>query len=204
MILGLSGWIGCGKDTVADYLVKHYNFKKESFGASLKDVVSAVFRWDRALLEGDSKESREWRNEIDRWWANRLNIPNLTPRWVLQHWGTDVLRNHFHTDIWIASVEHKIQNSNQSLVITDCRFLNEISTIRMYNGKLVWVKRGQNPSWYNLALSANEGHMLAELELNRAGIHRSEREWIGTKFDYVLDNSSIDQLYSQIDKIVNK
>ena len=204
MIIGVSGFINSGKDTVADFLVQNYNFKRESFAGSLKDAVAAVFNWDRTLLEGRTLESRKWRDEIDEWWANRLDIPHLTPRWVLQQWGTEVLRGSFHNDIWIASVENKIRNSSQNIVITDCRFPNELSAIKQAGGKLVWVKRGELPTWYNLALSANEGHVLAKRELGKAGIHASERDWIGTDFDFIIENdSTLDELYTQIEKIVN-
>ena len=84
MILGVTGLIGSGKDTIADYLVTEHGFKRISFAASLKDAVAAVFNWDRELLEGTTKQSRQWREQVDTWWADRLQMSNLTPRWVLQ------------------------------------------------------------------------------------------------------------------------
>ena len=47
MIIGICGFIGSGKDTIADYLVNFHEFRRESFASSLKDAVSAVFGWDR-------------------------------------------------------------------------------------------------------------------------------------------------------------
>jgi hypothetical protein len=203
MIVAITGWIGSGKDTVADFLVQNHNFKKESFAASLKDAVAAVFGWDRVLLEGSTAESRAWRDQVDTWWATRLNMPQLTPRWVLQQWGTEVLRGGFHDSIWIASVENKIRNANQFTVITDCRFPNEINAIKNAGGKIFWVRRGELPSWYNLALAANEGHILARRELERAQIHASERDWIGTNFDGIIDNNStLEHLYKQIEQFI--
>ena len=69
MIVGIVGFIGSGKDTAAEYLENEHNFKKESFAASLKDAVSNVFGWDRDLVEGQTEKSREWRNQVDEWWA---------------------------------------------------------------------------------------------------------------------------------------
>jgi ABC-type glutathione transport system ATPase component len=66
-IIGIVGFIGSGKDTVADYLVNFHRFKRESFANSLKDAVSQVFGWDRELLEGRTQESREWRETKDEW-----------------------------------------------------------------------------------------------------------------------------------------
>ena len=99
MIIGFVGFIGSGKDTAADYLVNFHGFRRDSFANTLKDAVAAVFGWDRTLLEGRTSESREWRDQIDFWWSNRLG-KQVTPRWVLQYWGTEVLRNHFHDDFF--------------------------------------------------------------------------------------------------------
>ena len=84
MILGITGLIGSGKDTIADYLIRFHGFKKLSYAEPLKDSVAAVFGWDREMLEGTTATSRKWREEVDEWWAKRLEIPHLTPRWVLQ------------------------------------------------------------------------------------------------------------------------
>ncbi|MEI7516740.1 MAG: hypothetical protein WCK81_15245, partial [Betaproteobacteria bacterium] len=134
MILGISGASASGKDTAADYLTTVHNFNRESFASSLKDVISIIFRWDRDMLEGLTKQSREWREEIDPWWANRLNISYLTPRWVLQNFATEVCRNTFHDYIWIASLEKKLIGNTNDIVITDCRFQNEIQAIQNVGG----------------------------------------------------------------------
>ena len=47
MIIGICGFIGSGKDTIADYLVNFHGFRRESFANTLKDAVAAVFGWDR-------------------------------------------------------------------------------------------------------------------------------------------------------------
>jgi hypothetical protein len=203
MIIGVCGFIGSGKDTVADYLQNFHEFRRESFATTLKDAVSAVFGWDRIMLEGRTKEAREWREQVDPWWANRLSMPTLTPRWVLQYWGTEVCRKSFHDDIWIASLENKLRTSQDNIVISDCRFPNEISSKRNAGGIIVWVKRGQLPEWYDTAVRANSGILPDQELLKRIGIHASETAWVGTKFDAELDNNgSIDQLYQQVKNLL--
>lgn len=203
MIIGVCGFIGSGKDTVADYLVNFHEFRRESFASTLKDAVSAVFGWDRTLLEGRTKEAREWREQVDPWWAARLDMPTLTPRWVLQYWGTEVFRRGFHDDIWIASLENKLRNSKDNVVISDCRFPNEIKSIRDAGGTIVWVKRGELPDWYDTAIAANAGHNWAVQDLKMRKIHASETSWVGTEFDTVIDNNgTIDELYQQARSIV--
>ena len=197
MIVGVVGFIGSGKDTVADYLQNFHEFRRESFASTLKDAVAAVFGWDRLLLEGRTKEARDWREEVDPWWAERLAMPTLTPRWVLQYWGTEVCRRSFHDDIWIASLENKIRNSKDNIVISDCRFPNEISAIKRAGGKIVWVQRGELPEWYGNAVLANQGSNIGLNYMKEKGIHASEWAWIGTDFDKIIDNNStIDQLYN--------
>jgi hypothetical protein len=208
MIIGICGFIGSGKDTVADYLTNFHEFRRESFANSLKDAVAQVFGWDRTMLEGRTKQAREWREQVDPWWADRLKMLELTPRWVLQHWGTEVCRHGFHDDIWIASLENKLRNSQDDVVISDCRFPNEIAAIRRANGLVVRVIRGPEPEWYDSALAFNHGenkNMLwstSKSRLEKLKIHASETAWVGTKFDAVLDNNgSLDDLYLQIQQL---
>ena len=206
MIIGICGLIGSGKDTIADYLQNIHQFRRESFAHTLKDAVACVFGWDRELIEGRTRESREWREQVDPWWAERLNMPTLTPRYVLQVWGTEVARRGFHDDIWIASLENKLRKTTDDVVISDCRFPNEIAAIRRAGGQVIRVHRGPEPAWYDVALAANQypqpsasSRILSEL-----GVHASETAWIGTKFDAVVDNNAdgMDHLYCQINSLV--
>ena len=56
MIIGITGLIGSGKDTVAKLFVER-GCTQDSFAAPLKDVCSSIFGWDRTMLEGDTVES---------------------------------------------------------------------------------------------------------------------------------------------------
>ena len=209
MIIGVCGFIGSGKDTVADYLVNLHHFRRESFANTLKDAVAAVFGWDRTMLEGRTKQAREWREQVDSWWAQRLDIPHLTPRWILQNWGTNILRTGFHDDIWIASLENKLRNSQDDVVISDCRFPNEIAAIKQSGGIVVRVVRGAEPEWYDAAMSHHRGPngnstwALSGRRREQLGVHASETAWVGTKFNAVLDNNgTLDDLYQQVKRLV--
>lgn len=203
MIIGICGLIGSGKDTIADYLQNVHGFKRDSFASTLKDAVAAVFGWDRDLLEGRTRESRQWRETVDPWWSARLNMPNLTPRLVLQLWGTEVIRRSFHDSTWIASLEYKLSRAHDDIVITDVRFPNEIQAIKSAGGIVVRVVRGPEPEWYDLAVETNQGtfnHMATAYP----DVHASEWAWIGTDFDAVLDNNAdgLDNLYAQVKRLV--
>ena len=203
MIIGVCGFIGSGKDTIADYLVNIHEFRRESFANALKDSVASVFGWDRTMLEGRTKEAREWREEVDTWWAERLAMPTLTPRWVLQYWGTEVCRKNFHDDIWIAALENKLRQAKDNIVISDVRFPNEILSIKNAGGKIVWVQRGELPEWYNSAIQANQGSNIGLNEMKYRKIHSSEWAWVGTDFDSILTNDgTLEDLYNQIESVL--
>jgi hypothetical protein len=132
-------------------------------------------------------------------------MPNLTPRWVLQYWGTEVCRQGFHDDIWIASVENKMRKTTDNIVISDVRFPNEIKAIHNAGGKVIRVKRGPEPDWYDAAVSMNKGQVgnmtwaLSKHKIENLGIHASETAWVGGDIDLVIENNgTIDELYEAI------
>ena len=203
MIIGICGFIGSGKDTAADYLVGFHGFRRDSFAGTLKDAVAAVFGWDRELIEGRTPEARAWREQVDTWWADRLGIPHLTPRWILQWWGTEVCREHFHDDIWIAALESRLARRSDHTVISDVRFPNEIKAIKQQGGRIIWVQRGELPRWYDNAIAANAGNTDEQDVLKTMGIHASETAWVGTEFDQVIGNNGrIEDLYRQLKNLV--
>ena len=198
MIISISGTIGSGKNTIADYLIDKYNFKGLSFAESLKDALSVIFGWDREKLEGLTVESRKWREETDQWWAERLNIPNFSPRFAMQNFGTEVCRNHFHDEIWIASLERKILNATNNYVVTDCRFANEFNSIKRLNGITLRVEKTPRPIWYQYTNPLN-------LEkLKDFNIHASEYSSVNLPYDHIIENNStIENLYLKIDELIN-
>ena len=145
MIVGLVGQIGAGKGTVADLFVDRHDFFKESFANSVKDACAAVFGWDRAMLEGDTLESRAWREQSDAWWSEKLGR-EFSPRLALQLMGTEAGRDVFHPDLWVHTVMRRCEPEN-NYVIADVRFPNEINAIVNSGGKVVRVRRGDDPSW---------------------------------------------------------
>lgn len=198
-IIGIVGFIGSGKGTVGQHLVNNHNFATTSFAKTLKDSVAAIFGWPRELLEGDTEESREWRNQVDPWWSKKLSRP-VTPRWALQYMGTDVIRTHFNTNVWTWSVERQILNQNKNVVVTDARFPNEVNLLKELGGKIIWVRKAELPEWYDAALSQNQ-NLSYDMTKNYPDVHLSEWAWIGTPIDATIVNDrSIEELYKATDR----
>lgn len=179
-IIGVTGIIGSGKDSFSKPFIEA-GFQKISFADTLKDAVSAIFGWDRDMLSGDTVESREFREQIDEYWSTKLN-KDVTPRWVLQNVGTDVFRKYFDDNIWIYSAEKKILN-HEKVIVTDCRFVNEIKLIRNLGGTIVEVHR-HNPEWYvkykfyNQMMDIDPSVNIPN-PFDEYPIHSSETAWIG-------------------------
>lgn len=199
MIIGISGFIGSGKDTVADYLVQQHDYVRESWAASLKDAVAAVFGWDRSLLEGDTVDGRKWRELPDEWWSKRLG-QTITPRTILQKWGTEVCRDGYHDDIWIASAERRLLNNHRNVVISDCRFVNELECIKRLGGITIRIVRGADPVWLNEYLTHGRTY---EFAMKYKHVHASEFSSVGWNYDRVLlNNGTLEQLYSSINDLL--
>lgn len=210
MLVGLVGFAGSGKNAIGDILVRNHDFASDSFAKSLKDATAAIFGWDRALLEGDTPQSRHWRDQTDGFWAKKLGIKNFTPRMALQLHGTECCRHVFGEDLWIHTVVRRWENAGKlNTVISDCRFPNEIKAIRNLGGKVYRVDRGPLPPWYQLVLWVNKGMAdeddINELEQMRACgsvPHVSETAWIGEPVDDDIKNDeSLGELELKINQL---
>lgn len=206
-IVGLVGFADSGKGTASRILIEQ-GWQPIAFADALKDALAVVFGWSRHLLEGDTGESRKWRETVDPWWAAKLSIPHFTPRWAMQNVGTDVFRRHFHDDLWVFRVERSILDTPRwkaGIVLTDIRFHNEGALARVMGGKVVRIKRGDEPAWFEVAHRANCSEALCEriaaaTEMKEVHkVHESEWRWIGMPLDATIKNDgTVDHLQSSL------
>ena len=203
MIVGLVGFIGAGKGTVADLLVERHDFFKESYANSLKDACSIIFGWNREMLEGSTPESRAWRETKDEWWSSKLGR-EFSPRLALQLMGTEAGRDVFHPDLWVHTVMRRCEQAPwNNYVIADVRFPNEIKAIRDSGGRVIRVRRGDDPEWFALARECNLQNKPELMRNAYPEVHQSEWAWIGSHYDIVMDNNcSLDELKIRVDKLV--
>ena len=195
MIIGICGLIGSGKGTVADLLVKEHNFSKISFADKLKDGVATVFGWDRAMLEGDTDTSRKWREQEDKYWSKETGR-KITPRLVLQEFGTECMRDGFYDGIWISLVKQKIlQNPKTNWVIPDVRFPNEVKMIQNAQGEVWQVRRGELPGWF---IDKRDNG------IEPKDVHASEWAWIDqddTFNEIIYNDSTLENLLLSIKNV---
>jgi len=205
MLVGILGLKGSGKDTIGNYLIENYNFEKIAYAGALKDAICCIFGWDRNMMEGATEESRKWREEIDPYWG-------FSPREMMQRIGTDLFRKQIKDDVWVKSLKLKLEKMTQdpfkmttNVVITDCRFKNEIDVIKEKGGIIILVER-EPPSWINI-IEDYKGGKLTEEEavslLQITGIHESEwRCYLYNDIDYYVKNTgSIEELYDKLKMI---
>lgn len=202
-IIAINGTIGSGKDTFAQTFIDN-GFIRMSFATNLKDSVSAIFGWDREMLEGTTPEGRKFREIPDKYWCNKLGRNDVSPRWVLQNYGTDIVRKYFHDDMWVFSLENDMNKVDGNIIITDCRFPNELKMIRSNNGIVIEVQRVL-PHWYGLAAEYNKGN-IEMLPVELEDVHKSEWAWIGVNNpDYIVKNDKgIIDLQINATTIINK
>jgi len=179
-IIGLAGAARSGKDTVARHLVKAHGFQQFSFSDALyREVseafgVSIEFLQDHArkespterlglakcrdyefvlvacrILDGATGHGFETENE-----KRNVFLRYLSPRWVLQTWGTEYRRAQ-DPDYWIArAAEWVIDRMNEAgvevnrlkLVNTSVRYPNEAAWVRNVLLGQVWhLQRRDRP-----------------------------------------------------------
>jgi len=136
-LIGITGVIGSGKDSVARILREQRGYDIVRFADLLKDAVCAILSTDRETLE-------------DRHFKE-TPIPGLggvTPRYLLRTLGTEWGRELVHTDLWVLLAEQRIERRlayGMPVAVPDVRFPNERDMILRMGGKMLHVVRKYNP-----------------------------------------------------------
>src|SRR6202044_3217734 len=114
MIIGISGYAGTGKDTVADFLVRDFNFVRVALADPIKRIAKELFDFSDETLWGSSEKRNELDKRYVQWTAfvpHMLSeeilkefpdgkVPQyLTARRVCQFLGTEVGRE-LYPNVW--------------------------------------------------------------------------------------------------------
>lgn len=166
-LIGLTGYKGSGKTTVARYLEDRHGYTRLPFAAVIKDMLRAM-GLSEEQVNGDLKETP---SEL---------LCGKTPRFAMQTLGTEWGRDTIGKDLWLnmwsarAAPVHKV-------VVDDIRFLSEAQRVIGDGGIVVRVNRPD---------TVGDGHS-SETELDRIFPHyevynHNEKEVLFRRVDTVL------------------
>jgi hypothetical protein len=212
ILLGLAGHAGAGKDTVADYLVTKYGFVKFSFSDALYREVAAAYGLESEdlLRDRDTKDTPQSilalencnnagfvaiaTDELEkRSVISAGKYQSLSPRQVLQLWGTEYRRaldaNYWvqQAEDWIAAVWGIFQYPEQRpqfFVNTSVRFPNERAWVRKFQNGNVWHIRRAGLTPVNSHVSETPLEVLDH-----------ERE--------LFNNDTVDRLYKGVELLLS-
>lgn len=180
-IIGISGKIGSGKNTVSELIQKHSSvkFEETAFAKKLKQIVAML-----AAVPYETTLTQEGKNIV-------IKEYNRSIGQMLQDVGTNAMRDHFDKNVWINACLLEIKNNPGNYTITDCRFKNEAQELKNTGAILIRVNRKNNP------IALNSGR-----DLN----HPSETDLDDyTGFDYVVTNDgSLEDLEQQVIRILTE
>lgn len=141
-LIGLSGYAGCGKDTVAAVLAE-CQWRRASFADPLR---AALYALDPAIYDNEIDESGwethrlQYLVDVWGWDATKRDYPEV--RALLQRMGTEVGRNLFGENFWVVQALSGIADDGGTrYVFADCRFPNEADAIRERGGRVWRVTR---------------------------------------------------------------
>ena len=206
-IISLTGNMGVGKDTMADYMVEKYGFVKVSMADPFKRIAKEVYEFSDEQLWGPSSE----RNKDDMRYP-RADGTFLSARIVTQLLGNELSRLAY-PETWIVYMKRVVDKIQQGyfysekqgpyqlegkkseyagIIVSSCRFENEIGAIKEMGGKAVRLVR---PSL------STEGFLQAGV-----GNHLSEKEQLAIPnsfFNYVIEvPEGLDNFYKKIGELM--
>jgi hypothetical protein len=151
IVIGLSAYMGAGKDTAGQRLVDKWGFTRVAFAEPLKQEVlrtlPRTLREIARLTLGDQYGTVRYQKLSDEEvWAyveRQIRQSDREPvfRALLQEWGTELRRSE-DQEYWIKQWKAAVAAvPNGRVVATDCRFLNEADAIKTLGGVLVRIHR---------------------------------------------------------------
>jgi hypothetical protein len=180
-VVGVSGKMRHGKDTVVAQLCHVWGFHPLSFAGALKEEVLARMPRTLAFFHNLSCDCAGFQSCLRDMVYNR-KPPGV--RALLQEYGSDVRRGddpNYWCKRWLEEAEHW-----DSVACPDVRFPNEAQTVRGAGGRLWRVVR---PS----LLPAGDGE------------HVSERALDSWDFDEVITNDgTVEDLQKKVDALMGR
>lgn len=193
--IGLAGRARSGKTTVLNHLIMHHGFMGVEFSDALYLEVANAFEVTTCFLRNPAIKEAPHFNltaarcrspQFQQMLRKEFGNAELSPRVVLQKWGTEY-RRATDDDYWIKRTAEKIDQAIELLapyklpgiVISGCRFPNEIAFVRSRSGWMWHMERAAAPA---------------------VALHSSETPAPVAPGDLVLiNNGSLSELQCQVD-----
>lgn len=135
MLIGLHGYAGAGKDTVAK-LLGDYGYERIAFADKLREALIGLN--PVVVVEGGRGIRLAPLVRAHGWDKLKRSVPEV--RGLLQRLGTEAGRNIHGEDVWVRLALCSVLPADNR-VITDVRFPNEAAAIRTRGGVMVNVLR---------------------------------------------------------------
>lgn len=168
--IGLGGRLTAGKDAVADHLVDQHGFVKVGMSDPLLAAALVVNPWIPV-----NAEQRSYEPGLRGHFVQLSHLietigyveakKNKTVRDLLQHLGTDVVRDMFGGDAWVDIHSRNIRallEKGADVVLTGLRYPNEVEMTERIGGLAVWVERPNNPTPASAMTHASETSVWGE------------------------------------------
>lgn len=201
-LIGISGRMGSGKNTVASIInqITNNKFEEKAFAFKLKQIASILTGIEVSKFEDQEFKKtnlgEEWSSPIlgEDW-----QDVSMTVRELLQKLGTDCLRDNLHPNVHINALfsDYKYENEESTYLnpyptieypywlITDLRFPNEFEAIKNRGGICIRVIRG------------------VEKTPNSNLHHISETSLDNYAFNYIIyNNGTIEELIEKVRKML--
>lgn len=142
MIIGLFGYAGSGKTTVAQHLVKKHKFKQVNF----KDALVEEMKVNFPDLLKEIAYNTDLLNQYETGVGESMTIKELfeqkppVMRALMQNYGTDVRRKG-NENYWVKKWVKATKGLRSNIVTDDVRFYNELSALTEKDAIFIRVKR---------------------------------------------------------------
>jgi len=183
MLIGICGKAGAGKDTVGDYLKRHYGFNGIALADPIKRLVKDVF-----VLDDHTVYNREAREQpLEQWdeWSVRK---------LLQFVGTELFREKIDDAIWVKSLWYRIKDSDENYVVTDVRFPNELRFFVDNCGDEFLSIKVTRPGYDGTVGLVGHASEAFDLETEVVISNEGSVEKLYAKVDDILQNRGIEKL----------
>jgi hypothetical protein len=190
------------KQVTIDLLRKDQIFVVElAFADALKNAYVQAFRRFEFEIGIDPIFTRE-----------ELNRTKDDHRQQLEDFGTKFGRGRFGDDIWARVTEHRIMQleaqyqGNESIVVDDCRFLNEAAVLQNHGFTLVRLHRSEYERGASIVRSRGIPEPTSrEIQEALGEYMPSENEVDSIECDYTLTNTgNYDDLAVEIQQVIDR